>query len=135
MDDSTEACLSNVIVSDSNATPFDDVMIVDCADVSMLDISDQLPTDYNLSQNYPNPFNPVTNIDFSILESGDISLKVYDISGKEIMELAQGFYTPGHYTIKWDAIDSYGNEVSSGIYIYQLITQDIILSNRMVLMR
>jgi len=110
-------------------------MIGDCADVSMLDISDQLPTDYNLSQNYPNPFNPVTNIGFSIVESGEISLKVYDISGKEIMELAQGFYTPGNYTIKWDAVDSYGNEVSSGIYIYQLITQDIILSNRMVLMR
>ena len=46
-----------------------------------------------------------------------------------------GFYTPGNYDVRWDAVDAYGNEVSSGIYIYQLITQDIILSNRMVLMR
>ena len=53
----------------------------------------------------------------------------------EISELANGFYVPGNYDVRWDAVDAYGNEVSSGIYIYQLITQDVVLSNRMVLMR
>ena len=90
---------------------------------------------FSLLSNYPNPFNPVTNIDFSITDPGDVSLKVYDISGKEVSELVNGFYTPGNYSIKWDAIDSYGNQLSSGIYIYQLNTKNGILSNRMVLMR
>ena len=101
----------------------------------MLSIDGGLPSEYSLSQNYPNPFNPVTNISFSIIEAGNISLKVYDLSGKEISELANGFYVPGNYDVRWDAVDAYGNEVSSGIYIYQLITQDVVLSNRMVLMR
>ena len=130
-----ETCLSDVIISDPNAQPFEDVMMGDCADLSMLSIDGGLPSEYSLSQNYPNPFNPVTNISFSIIEAGNISLKVYDLSGKEISELANGFYVPGNYDVRWDAVDAYGNEVSSGIYIYQLITQDVVLSNRMVLMR
>ena len=88
-----------------------------------------------MSQNYPNPFNPVTNIGFSVAEAGQISLKIYDISGKEINELANDFYVPGVYDIKWTGVDSYGNTVSSGIYIYQLHTKDGILSNSMILMR
>ena len=48
-----------------------------------------------------------------------ISLKIYDISGKEINELANDFYVPGVYDIKWTGVDSYGNTVSSGIYIFR----------------
>jgi len=131
----TETCLSDVIISDPAGNSFDNVMAGDCADISMLSLNGGLPSEYSLSQNYPNPFNPVTNISFSVAEAGQVSLKVFDLSGKEINELTNNFYAPGNYSIRWDAIDFYGNEVSSGIYIYQLITQDIILSNRMVLMR
>ena len=62
-------------------------------------------------------------------------MKIYNLSGKEIVELTNDFYTPGTYDLKWDAVDSYGNEVSSGIYIYQLNTKDGFLSNCMILMR
>ena len=134
-DGNSEACLSDVIISDAMGGSFSDVMIGDCADISMLDISDELPGEYSLSQNYPNPFNPTTNISFSIVDAGQVSLKVYDLSGKEINELSNNFYTPGTYNVKWDAKDSYGNQVSSGIYIYQLKTKDGILSNSMILMR
>ena len=131
----TEACMSDAIISDSNGDSFENVTVGECADISMLDISDELPGEYSLSQNYPNPFNPTTNISFSIVESSDVSLKVYDLSGKEINELANNFYTPGTYNVMWDATDSYGNQVSSGIYIYQLKSKDGILSNSMILMR
>ena len=93
------------------------------------------PLSYSLSQNYPNPFNPQTTINFSIAEPGKISLKIYDISGKEINNLINEFYGSGNYSIQWNGIDSYGNQLSSGIYIYQLNTKNGILSNRMVLMR
>ncbi len=131
----TEACMSDAIISDSNGGSFENVTVGECADISMLDISDELPGEYSLSQNYPNPFNPTTNISFSIVESSDVSLKVYDLSGKEINELANNFYTPGTYNVMWDATDSYGNQVSSGIYMYQLKSKDGILSNTMILMR
>ncbi len=134
-DGNTEACLSDVIISDATGGSFADVMIGDCADISILDISDELPGEFSLSQNYPNPFNPSTNISFSIVDASEVSLKVYDLSGKEINELANNFYTPGTYNIKWDARDSFGNQVSSGIYIYQLKTKDGILSNSMIYMR
>ncbi|GMU84961.1 MAG: hypothetical protein AMXMBFR48_02030 [Ignavibacteriales bacterium] len=51
--------------------------------------------DYSLTQNYPNPFNPVTMIEFALPEQSDISLKVYDIIGKEIATLANGSYSAG----------------------------------------
>ena len=133
--DSDTACLNDVVISDTAGGAFDEVTVGDCADVSDTLSNTDIPSDYSLSQNYPNPFNPVTNIDFSITDPGDVSLKVYDISGKEVSELVNGFYTPGNYSIKWDAIDAYGNQLSSGIYIYQLNTKNGILSNRMVLMR
>ena len=98
-------------------------------------LTNQTPNEYSLLQNYPNPFNPVTNIGFSIVEPGNISLKVYDISGREVSELINGFYTPGNYNVTWNAMDSYGSQLSSGIYIYKLNTENGILSKRMVLMR
>ena len=134
-DGNTEACVSDVIISDADGNSFDNIMAGDCADISMLEISGNLPSEYSLSQNYPNPFNPTTNISFSIVDAGKVSLKVYDLSGKEINELVNDFYTSGTYNVKWDAVDSYGNKVSSGIYIYQLHTGNGILSNSMILMR
>ena len=77
IDNSNEACLSDVIISDSNGGGFEDVMIGDCVDVSLLEVLDTMPYEYSLSQNYPNPFNPVTSIGFSVAEAGQISLKIY----------------------------------------------------------
>jgi hypothetical protein len=131
----SETCMSDAIVSDTDGESFSDIMIGDCADISMLDVSDEMPMEYSLSQNYPNPFNPTTNISFSVVDAGQVSLKVYNLSGKEINELTNNFYTPGTYNVIWDATDFYGNQVSSGIYIYQLQTKDGILSNSMILMR
>jgi len=98
-------------------------------------LENNYPLSYSLSQNYPNPFNPVTKIDFSIAESSHITLKIYDISGKEVSKLINEFYSAGNYTIKWDATDAYGKQLSAGIYIYQLNTKNGLFSNTMVLMK
>ena len=90
---------------------------------------------YNLLKNYPNPFNPETTINFSISEPSEISLKIYNMYGKEVCNLISDFYLSGNYSVKWNAVDNDGNELSSGIYIYQLSTKNSTYSNRMVLIK
>jgi hypothetical protein len=74
-----------------------------------------LPQKFDLSQNYPNPFNPVTKIDYSIPQPGLVTLKVYDILGKEIITLVNRNQDAGYYTVVLDA-----SSLSSGIYFYSL---------------
>ncbi len=77
--------------------------------------------DFSLSQNFPNPFNTTTRIRFSIPSSEQISLVIYDISGKTVKKLLAGItLSPGIYEIMWDGTDSQGQRISSGIYFYRL---------------
>ena len=71
--------------------------------------------DYSLSNNYPNPFNPTTTIKYQIPERNFVSMKVFDILGKEIETLVDEEMSPGKYEVKYDASD-----LASGIYFYQL---------------
>lgn len=90
----------------------------------------ELVKDYYVSQNYPNPFNPNTNIKFSIPKSGYVSLKVYDILGKEINTLVSEFKAAGSYTISFDA----GN-LTSGIYFYTFISGNYRSTSKMLLIK
>jgi hypothetical protein len=78
-------------------------------------LEESVVTDYSLDQNYPNPFNPATEIEFALPEQSDVTLKVYDILGKEIGTLATGSYSAGRYTVPFD-----GTSHASGVYIYKL---------------
>ena len=75
-----------------------------------------IPSDYHLYSAYPNPFNPQTTIKFDILRSSFTSLKVYDILGKEIATLLEKEVIAGSYTLSWEARDSNGNLLPSGVY-------------------
>lgn len=75
-----------------------------------------LPEKFNLYQNYPNPFNPSTKVRFEIPERSNVSIKVYNILGKEITTLLNKEITPGNYTIDWEAKDSNGQLLSAGVY-------------------
>lgn len=85
---------------------------------------------YKLSPNYPNPFNPSTQISYSIAKSSTVDLRVYDILGREVAKLVNETQSEGNYTINFEA----GN-LSSGIYIYTLNTNDFSSSKKMVLLR
>lgn len=76
-----------------------------------------IPQNFILYQNYPNPFNPATNIKYSFNVSGNVSLKVYDVIGREIAVLVNQFQEKGTYNISFN-----GNGLASGIYFYRLIT-------------
>ena len=81
-------------------------------------------------QAYPNPFNPSTNINFTIPVKSDITLKVFDMLGREIAELANGIKEAGSYTVNFDA-----SNLSSGVYIYQLHIGNEVHTKKMTLIK
>lgn len=85
---------------------------------------------YSLSQNYPNPFNPTTKIDFKLRENGFVTLKVYDMLGKEIAVLVNEEKPAGEYSVNFDA-----SNLSSGTYIYQLNVNGVRITNKMSLIK
>ncbi|MBM4157412.1 MAG: T9SS type A sorting domain-containing protein [Ignavibacteria bacterium] len=93
-------------------------------------ISSGIPNDYCLSQNYPNPFNPETIIKFSVPETKLITLKVFDILGREVETIINQTLQPGTYEVTFN-----GNYLSSGIYYYRLITDNYIETKRMTLVK
>lgn len=79
------------------------------------------PEDYKLEQNYPNPFNPTTNISFALPIDKKITLKIYDMLGKEVRTLINGeLYAKGNHKILWDGKSNGGMRVASGNYIARL---------------
>ncbi|MFH0733384.1 MAG: T9SS type A sorting domain-containing protein [bacterium] len=97
------------------------------------ELSGEIPTEYSLAQNYPNPFNPSTKIRFSLNTSGNVSLKIYDILGKEITTLVNKYMDAGNYEADFNVSET-GKNLSSGVYIYQLKLKDKILSNKMMIL-
>ena len=88
------------------------------------------PADFYLSQNYPNPFNPSTNIDYSIPKSSKVSLKVYDILGKEVASLVDEFKETGTYTVTFDA-----SNLAGGIYLCVISAGDFVQTKKMSLVK
>jgi hypothetical protein len=88
------------------------------------------PISFILFQNYPNPFNPTTTIRFNIETSALTSLIVYDVLGREVATLLNGYLHAGTYNVLWDA-----NAVPSGVYLYRLVSGNDALTRRMTLMK
>ena len=93
------------------------------------------PDEFLLKQNFPNPFNPITNIEIDLSSSENIKLIVFDLNGRQVKELASGYFNKGIHSFVWNSLDDNGIEVSSGMYIYQLITFDQVYSKKMLLLK
>lgn len=91
---------------------------------------EMIPTEFTLFQNYPNPFNPVTTIKYDLPSTSDVSLIIYDILGRKVKELVNTKQQAGRYEIQFNA-----SNLSSGVYIYQLIADKFISSKKMILMK
>ena len=89
-----------------------------------------LPSAFAVHGTYPNPFNPVTALSFTLPEAVKVSLKVYDISGRLVATLVDGFRDAGIHEVTFDA-----SHLSSGIYLYRLNAGDFSASGKMVLMK
>jgi len=93
-------------------------------------IENKTPNAFSLSQNYPNPFNPNTIIRFQIKDSRFVTMKVYDILGKEIETLINEKKSPGTYEVIWD-----GSAYPSGVYFYKLMAGDFTETKKMLLIK
>jgi hypothetical protein len=82
------------------------------------------PKAFEIIKSYPNPFNPSTTIEFSLAEGGDVSLAIYDILGRKIRPLYDGYRDAGSYSLVWDGKESSGKDMPSGTYFYRLVCQD-----------
>ncbi|MCH7771675.1 MAG: T9SS type A sorting domain-containing protein, partial [Bacteroidetes bacterium] len=88
------------------------------------------PSEFKLEQNYPNPFNPTTTIKYQIPELGLVTLKVYDILGREVKELVNAEKPVGTYEVVFNA-----KSLPSGIYVYELQAGDYIETKKLVLLK
>jgi hypothetical protein len=98
--------------------------------VSNLENENILPTEYNIEQNYPNPFNPLTKIKFDLPEVSYVRLTIYNSLGQKVKELVNTKLNAGQHIYKWNAIN-----YVSGIYFYELITEEFISIKKMVLIK
>ena len=89
-----------------------------------------IPDNYNLSQNYPNPFNPITTISFDIPENGHITLKIYDILGKEIKTLVNEIKAAGYYKVQLNSTD-----LSSGTYFCRMEAGNYVAVKKLVVLK
>jgi hypothetical protein len=80
----------------------------------------ELPKEFSLKQNYPNPFNPTTNIMFGIPQNSSVKIAIYDMLGREVAVLVNANYTPGYYTVPFNA-----SRLASGMYIYRMSSQSL----------
>ncbi len=78
-----------------------------------------------LMQNSPNPFNPTTAIKFFIPNSSDVTIKIYDMLGREVTTLVNNQTEAGYHIVYWNGRDSYGRDASSGVYLYRLTVENL----------
>jgi len=94
-----------------------------------------LPADFALAPNYPNPFNPATTLEFSLTRPAPVSLAVYDLLGKEIVTLFEGWEDLGHHEVVWDGRDRRGQSVATGIYFAVFRAEGRTFTRKMLLMK
>lgn len=94
-----------------------------------------LPTEYSLSQNYPNPFNPATIINFSLKETGKVTLKIYNLQGKLIRTLVDADRLAGNHSVSWDGTDHRGRKTAAGTYIYSLHANGFTESKKLIFLK
>ena len=100
--------------------------------IEVIGVADELrqPRGFALEQNYPNPFNPSTHFRFMLPEAGYTTLTVYDLAGREVARVQEGFLSAGQHTLAFD-----GNGLASGTYFYQLDSGNHTAVNKMLLLK
>ena len=94
-----------------------------------------IPKHFVLNENYPNPFNPITTIQYEIPNDGNVRLVIYNILGQEVITLVNYDQWAGKYSVRWDGINQYGNQVASGPYFYFLKTNNNQSVKKMLLLK
>lgn len=122
-----------------------DGYITDCKETSAFNLengidvaigkSESIPEEFALLPNYPNPFNPETHITYHVPIASDIKLCIYNSLGQLIRTLVDDHHQAGIFTASWNGTDMNGIKVSSGIYIYRLISEEFVMTRKMLLLQ
>ena len=104
---------------------------------TQLEVDEEAPLaqKFEVYGNYPNPFNPSTQIKFATEKSSDVTITIYSILGQEITVLQNGILNAGTYNISWFGRDHYGNKVPSGVYFYEVRSDNRIQKGKMLLLK
>lgn len=94
---------------------------------NVVEMAEIVPKNFFLSQNFPNPFNPATTIEFSIPEQGFVTLKIYDMTGREVVTLFDGVMEPGFHSINFNALN-----IAGGNYLYKLKWNNSMIAKKML---
>ena len=115
----------------------DDLQVTFLPDLAILNIRPETSQSkqINLLQNYPNPFNPNTTIWYELPEGSNVKIKIYNLLGKEIVELVNEFQTAGIKSINWDGKDKNGNSVDSGVYLYTFKSNNFSQTKKMMVIK
>ena len=118
--------------SDVNFTNVSNVSLLQDVVISSVteNVNTKQPHNFSLQQNYPNPFNPKTIINYQLSMNSDVSLIVYDVTGKEIVKLVSQYQTAGQYAVVFDATN-----LPSGIYFYKLQAGEFVETRKMILLK
>ncbi len=109
----------------------EDIVISDASVMKLMVSGELIPAQYSLEQNYPNPFNPSTVIEFSLPEDvSNVKLSIYNALGEKVAELVNTSLTAGKYQYQWNA-----SNVATGMYIYELRTDNFVSVKKMLLIK
>ena len=92
-------------------------------------------TTFALHPAYPNPFNPITTLRYNLPEQAQVTLTIYDLMGREVTQLVNTTQDAGFKSVQWDATDSFGKQVSAGVYIYHVRAGEFVQTSKMVLLK
>ena len=114
---------------------FDDLKIEVIQKVTGIEGENGLPVSYDMSQNYPNPFNPTTTIRYSLQANSFVTLRIYDILGREVKTLISTEQNSGTHNVQWNGDNNFGNKVSSGIYLYRIKAANFVMTKKMIMLK
>ncbi|MFC1581739.1 GDSL-type esterase/lipase family protein [Candidatus Neomarinimicrobiota bacterium] len=104
-------------------------------DKNELSKTHMLPDTFGISQNYPNPFNPITTIRYQLPEESHVIISVYNIMGRQVVQLINATQAPGYKSVQWNSKDQFGQSVSAGMYIYHIQAGSYNKTMKMVLLK
>jgi hypothetical protein len=104
----------------------EEVKLYSGSDFIKAKLMNPVPKEFALLQNYPNPFNPETWIPYELDRASDVEIRIYNVNGEMIRNIALGQQVPGYYVTRekaayWNGLNNHGERVSSGIYFYQVL--------------
>ena len=127
--DYNSAQINNVTVETANNYVSVDLVLTEDG-LTLLEPAKNIVSNYSLSQNYPNPFNPSTLISYQLPSSGLVTIKVYNVIGKEIATLVNEFQQSGNYSKEFSA-----NGLTSGVYFYTIKSGNFLATKKMILLK